>query len=42
MTREEYYAILKEKWEETDKEDLDAIKAYNEFRRELRHELDET
>lgn len=39
MTTEEYYAILKEKWEATDKNDLNAVKAYNEFRMMLRKTL---
>ena len=41
MTREQMYAILKEKWEKTDKNDLKAIKAYNKYARELRRQLDE-
>ena len=40
MSREEYYAILKAKWEAIDKNDLAAIKAYNAFREKLRQELD--
>lgn len=41
MTRDEYYAALEKRWEETDKEDRNAIHAYNEWKRELRHLLDE-
>ena len=40
MSREEYYAILKAKWEAIDKNDLAAIKAYTAFREKLRQELD--
>lgn len=40
MTREQMYAILKEKWEKTDKNNLKAIKAYNMYARELRKQLD--
>jgi hypothetical protein len=41
MTQSEYFAILKEKWEQVDKTDREAIHAYNEFKRQLRHQLDE-
>ena len=41
MTQTEYFAILKEKWEQVDKDDLNAVRAYNEFKRQLRHQLDE-
>lgn len=41
MTKDEYYAALKKRWEETDKEDRDAIHAYNEWKRQLRHQLEE-
>ncbi len=41
MTQAEYFAILKEKWEQVDKDNLEAIRAYNEFKRQLRHQLDE-
>jgi len=37
MTSEEYYALLKERHEQTDWNNLDSIKAYNEYARELRH-----
>lgn len=41
MTTEEYYAILKEKWEAVDKNNPGEIKAYNEFKRRLREEMEE-
>ena len=41
MSQDEYYAILKERWEQVDKNNLEAIRAYNEFKRQLRHQLDE-
>lgn len=41
MTREEYYALLKERWEQVDKTSREAIHEYNEWKRELRHQLDE-
>ena len=41
MTRDEYYAALKKWWEETDKEDRDAIHAYHEWKRQLRRQIDE-
>lgn len=39
MTEQEYYKILKEKWEKVDKNNLEEIKQYNLFKRELRREL---
>jgi len=33
---EEYYALLKERWEQTDKTSREAIHDYNEWRRALR------
>lgn len=41
MTQAEYFAILKVKWEQVDKDDLNAVHAYNEFKRQLRRQLDE-
>ena len=41
MTQAEYFAILKEKWEQVDKDNLEAIRAYNKFKQLLRHQLDE-
>jgi hypothetical protein len=41
MPLEEYYALLKAKYKETDWDDLESIKAYNEYARELRHMMDE-
>lgn len=40
MTHEEYYKILKVAWENVDKNDLEAIKRYNEMKRQLRNELE--
>ena len=40
MTQEEYYKILKTAWENVDKNDLEAIKRYNEMKRQLRDELE--
>lgn len=39
MTNQEYYQILKEQWEQVDKNNLQEIKNYNEFKRQLRKEL---
>ena len=41
MTRDEYYALLRKRWEQVDKTDLEAIHEFNEWKRELRHQLDE-
>ena len=41
MTRDEYYTLLKEKWEQTDQTSREAIHAYNEYARNLRHQIDE-
>ena len=41
MTLKEYFALLKERWEQTDKNSREAIHEYNEFKRQLRHQLDE-
>ena len=41
MTREEYYALLKEKHAQTNWNDLESIKAYNAYARELRKLLTE-
>lgn len=40
MTQEEYYKILKAAWEKVDKNNLKAIKRYNEMKRQLRNELE--
>ena len=42
MTQEEYYRILKEKWEKVDKNNLEEIKRYNEFKRNLRYILEDS
>ena len=39
MTIYEYYEILRKKWERVDKNNLQEIKQYNEFKRQLRKEL---
>ena len=41
MTLSEYYEILRNKWEQIDKDNLQEIKLYNEFKRQLRKELAE-
>lgn len=41
MTWEEYYEVLKKKWEEVDKNDLEAIHRYNEWKRQLRKLVEE-
>ena len=40
MTLNEYYARLKERWEQLDKTSRAAIHEYNEWRRQLRKQLD--
>lgn len=40
MTWEEYYAVLAEEWKKVDKNNLEEIKRYNEFRRQLRKSID--
>ena len=39
MTSEEYYAELKERHEQTDWNNLDSIKAYNQYARSLRQQM---
>lgn len=41
MSRDEYYQLLKEKHERTDWNDLESIKAYNEYARQLRKQIKE-
>ena len=41
MTRDEYYALLKERWEKVDKTSREAIHEFNEWKRELRRQMDE-
>ena len=41
MTREEYYVLLKERHEQVDWNNLESIRAYNEYARELRKQIDE-
>lgn len=40
LTTNEYYEILKQKWEQVDKNSLEQIHAYNEFKRQLRKGLE--
>ena len=40
MTREEYYALLKEKISETDFDNLESINEYNMYARELRKQIE--
>lgn len=39
MTRDEYYAILKERYKQVDKTSRESLHAYNEFKRELIHQV---
>lgn len=39
MDREQYYELLKEKHDQTDWNDIESIKEYNEYARQLRKEL---
>ena len=41
MTRDEYYALLREKHKQTDWNDLNSSKEYNEYARQLRKELEQ-
>ena len=41
MKQVEYFALLKERWEQIDQTSRQAIHEYNEWKRELRHHLDE-
>ena len=41
MSLDEYYVLLKERWEQTDKTSREAIHEYNEWKHQLRHQLDE-
>lgn len=40
MTAKEYYKILKEKWDDVNQNNLQEIKEYNQYRNELRKELE--
>ena len=40
MTREEYYALLKEKISETNFDNLESIKGYNRYAIELRKHIE--
>lgn len=40
MTWAEYYAILEERWKQTDTTSREAIHEYNEWKRELWHQID--
>jgi len=39
MTTKEYYRILEERWNSVNKNNLQAIREYNEWKRQLRKEL---
>lgn len=41
MTMREYYEELKQAWEKVNKNSLQEVKAYNEWKRELRKLVDE-
>lgn len=41
MTREQMYGLLREKAAQTDWNNLQSIKAYNEYARMLRHMIEE-
>lgn len=41
MTLEQYNAILREKWAQTDQDDPKAIKAYNRFEKMLRELMEQ-
>lgn len=41
MTRAEYYKLLEKKHKETDWKNLNSIKAYNEYARQMRKLIDE-
>ena len=40
MTVKEYYKILKEKWDNVNQNNLQEIKAYNQYKNNLRKELE--
>lgn len=40
MTRDEYYAVLKERYKQVDWSNRESIKAYNEYVRELRSQME--
>lgn len=41
MTQKEYYEILKKEWEKVDKNNPNAIRRYNEMKRQLRQLLED-
>ena len=41
MTLEEYYKILEEKWKQVDKSSFESVREYNEYRRQLRKEVED-
>ena len=41
MTIKEYYEILKKMWSKIDQNNLEQIKAYNEFKSQLRKEIED-
>ena len=40
MTADDYYKILEKYWQQVNKNNLEEIKRYNEFKRELRKEIE--
>ena len=40
MTREDMYKLLEEKHKQTDWDNLESVKAYNEYARRLRSQLE--
>ena len=41
MTQKEYYELLKKKYQQTDWTNLESVKAYNRYARELRKQITE-
>ena len=42
MTQQEYQEILKEKWSKVNVENLQEIKEYNRYKKQLRKELNDS
>lgn len=41
MTLQEYYRMIADRWETVDKNDREALHRFNEWKRELRKQIDE-
>ena len=41
MTRDEYYTLLDEKHKQTDWNNIESVRAYNEYARMLRKQMEE-